>query len=89
MPVGVAKNLTLASKIEGHTAGDFRRSWCERGLDAGLVGAVTVFVLLPPRMGLTVNWYAANPGFHPIPPGYGSPWGYVAGGVHPGVFPGV
>ncbi|MFM2094830.1 MAG: hypothetical protein RIS70_1954, partial [Planctomycetota bacterium] len=22
-----------------------------------------------------VNWYAANPGFHPIPVGYGLPWG--------------
>ena len=26
-------------------------------------------------MGLQVEWYAANPGFHPIPPGYGLPWG--------------
>jgi hypothetical protein len=22
-----------------------------------------------------VEWYSANPGFHPIPPGYGLPWG--------------
>ena len=26
-------------------------------------------------MALQVEWYAANPGFHPIPPGYGLPWG--------------
>jgi hypothetical protein len=26
-------------------------------------------------MGLSVRWYAANPNFHPIPPGYGLPWG--------------
>jgi hypothetical protein len=24
---------------------------------------------------LRVEWYAANPGFHEIPPGYGLPWG--------------
>ncbi len=24
---------------------------------------------------MRVEWYAANPGFHPIPPGYGLPWG--------------
>jgi hypothetical protein len=26
-------------------------------------------------MGLAVDWFAANPSFHPIPPGYGLPWG--------------
>ena len=26
-------------------------------------------------MTLMVNWYAANPGLHPIPVGYGLPWG--------------
>ena len=25
--------------------------------------------------GTEVEWFAANPGFHPIPPGYGLPWG--------------
>jgi len=29
-------------------------------------------------MAMKVNWYAANPGFHPIPPGYGLPWGTKA-----------
>src|SRR6185436_19652256 len=29
----------------------------------------------PPRCGLQVEWYAANPCFHPIPAGYGLPWG--------------
>ena len=29
----------------------------------------------PPRFGLQVEWYAANPNFHPIPAGYGLPWG--------------
>jgi hypothetical protein len=27
---------------------------------------------------MRVEWYAANPGFHPIPPGYGLPWGTKA-----------
>ena len=31
--------------------------------------------LLPATMGLQVEWYASNPGFYPIPPGYGLPWG--------------
>jgi hypothetical protein len=26
-------------------------------------------------MGIAVDWFAANPTFHPIPPGYGLPWG--------------
>jgi hypothetical protein len=29
-------------------------------------------------MTLKVNWYAANEGFHPVPPGYGLPWGTKA-----------
>ena len=41
-----------------------------------IVGAVTDYSpYYPPRIGLAVNWYAANPGFHPIPAGYGLPWG--------------
>ena len=26
-------------------------------------------------IGMTIRWYATNPGFHPIPAGYGLPWG--------------
>ena len=45
-------------------------------VDALVVGAVTDFSMYyPPRMGLRVQWYTANPCFHPIPPGYGLPWG--------------
>jgi hypothetical protein len=40
------------------------------------VGAVTDYsAYYPPRMSMKVNWYAANPAFHPILPGYGLPWG--------------
>lgn len=46
------------------------------GVDAVLHGSITDYdSYYPPRMTLKVNWYAANPGFHPIPPGYGLPWG--------------
>jgi hypothetical protein len=46
------------------------------GVDAVLVGSVTEYSpYYPPRIGLAVDWYAANPGYHSIPPGYGLPWG--------------
>jgi hypothetical protein len=46
------------------------------GADAIVTGVVTEFSpYYPPRCGLQVDWYAANPCFHPIPPGYGLPWG--------------
>ncbi len=46
------------------------------GVDAVLVGSVTDYqAYYPPRLSMKVNWYAANPGFHPILPGYGLPWG--------------
>ncbi len=46
------------------------------GVDAVLQGAVTDYdAYYPPRITLKVNWYAANEGFHPIPVGYGLPWG--------------
>ena len=41
-------------------------------VDAVVIGAVTDYSpYYPPRCALQVEWYAANPGFHPIPPGYG------------------
>ncbi|MEX0641472.1 MAG: hypothetical protein WD468_02160 [Pirellulales bacterium] len=46
------------------------------GADAIVTGVVTEFSpYYPPRLGLQVDWYAASPCFHPIPPGYGLPWG--------------
>lgn len=49
------------------------------GVDALVIGTVNEYTpYYPPRLGLKVNWYAANPGFHPIPPGYGLPWGTPA-----------
>jgi hypothetical protein len=49
------------------------------GVDAIVTGIVTEFSpYYPPRLGMQVDWYAANPCFHPIPPGYGLPWGTTA-----------
>ncbi len=45
-------------------------------VDAVVIGVVTDYTpYYPPRCGMQVEWYSANPGFHPIPPGYGLPWG--------------
>ncbi len=55
---------------------DFQAFAQALGVDVVLVGAVTDYdPFYPPRMSMKVNWYAANPGFHPVLPGYGLPWG--------------
>ena len=55
---------------------DFQQFAKHLGVDAVLQGAITDYdPYYPPRMALKVNWYASNPGFHPIPVGYGLPWG--------------
>ena len=76
MPVGVARTYLQVSGVEPHSAEDFQALARQLGVDAVVVGAITEYSsYYPPRMGLAVNWYAANPCFHPIPPGYGLPWG--------------
>lgn len=48
-------------------------------VDAVVVGSVTDYdPYYPPRMAMTTRWFAANPAFHPVPPGYGLPWGTKA-----------
>lgn len=77
MPVGVAvRRLEALGSRDYNEAEDFQQLARELGVDAVVVGAVTDFnEYYPPRMGIATNWYAANPSFHPIPPGYGLPWG--------------
>ena len=80
MPVGVAKQMLAASIAasgnEPRTGSDFQRLAEQMGVDAVLVGSITEYSpYYPPRLGLAVDWYAANPGYHPIPAGYGLPWG--------------
>ena len=80
MPVGVAKQMLAASiaatGTEPRGGAEFQRLARQMGVDAVLVGSITEYSpYYPPRIGLAVDWYAANPSFHPIPPGYGLPWG--------------
>ena len=81
LPTGVVENqwMVFESNVlrrPASTADDFQRFAQYLGVDAVLQGAVTDYTpYYPPRLALKVNWYAANPGFHPIPAGYGLPWG--------------
>ena len=79
VPVGVVERAMADHKIALHGPEDARRLAQLLDVDAIVLGAVTAFPpYYPPRMALQVEWYAANPGFHPIPPGYGLPWGTPA-----------
>lgn len=76
MPVGVAKQMVIASGITPQSPEDFQSLARYLDVDAIVIGSVTEYdAYYPPRMGLAVRWYAANPSYHPIPPGYGLPWG--------------
>ena len=76
MPVGAAKSYLQTVGREPQSGADFQQLARTMGVDAVIVGAVTEYTpYYPPRMAMSVDWYAANPGFHPIPTGYGLPWG--------------
>lgn len=76
LPIGVVDNYLSRRPIPVNQAPDFQQMARDLGVDAVVVGSITDYdPYYPPRMGLAVRWYAANPGFHPIPPGYGLPWG--------------
>ena len=84
VPIGVVESqlpqfeqMALGHPIQ--TSEDFQKFAQFLGVDAVLQGSITEYdPYYPPRMTLKVNWYAANPGFHPIPVGYGLPWGTKA-----------
>jgi len=76
LPVGVVERKMVQHKLSLGSPDDARKLAQLLGVDAVVVGAVTDFTAYyPPRCGLQVEWYAANPCFHEIPPGYGLPWG--------------
>jgi hypothetical protein len=76
VPLGVVEAAIRDGHITLRGAEDARRLAQTLGVDAVVIGAVTDFYpYYPPRCAMRVEWYAANPGFHPIPPGYGLPWG--------------
>lgn len=76
VPLGVVEEAIIAHQIDLSDAGAARRLAQLLGVDAVVIGAVTDYQpYYPPRCGLRIEWYTANPGFHEIPPGYGLPWG--------------
>jgi hypothetical protein len=80
LPVGVVEHAMQQYGISfagGQIGPDHARKLAQvLGVDAVVIGAVTDYSpYYPPRVGIAVEWYAANPGFHPIPAGYGLPWG--------------
>jgi hypothetical protein len=76
VPLGVTQQFIASSGITGTQRDDFRKLAQFMEVDAVVVGSVTEYdPYYPPKIGLAVDWYAANPAFHPIPPGYGLPWG--------------
>jgi len=76
VPLGVVEEAILDHRVDLSHPGEARRLAHILGVDAVAIGSVTDYSpYYPPRCGLRVEWYAANDGFHEIPPGYGLPWG--------------
>ncbi len=76
VPVGVVEQAIQQTNNRLSGPEDARRLAQHLQVDAIVVGAMTDYSpYYPPRMTMQVEWYAANPGLHPIPPGYGLPWG--------------
>ena len=76
VPLGVVEEAIIAHRIDLSRPGEARRLGQLLGVDAVAIGAVIDYAeYYPPRVGMRVEWYAANPGFHEIPAGYGLPWG--------------
>jgi hypothetical protein len=76
VPLGVVEEAILEHRVDLSHAGEARRLAHILNVDAIAIGSVTDYnPFYPPRCGMRVEWYAANPGFHEIPPGYGLPWG--------------
>jgi hypothetical protein len=76
VPVGIVEKAIEAYHISLGSAAEVRKLAQILEVDAVVIGSVTDFTMYyPPRVAMQVEWYAANPCFHPIPPGYGLPWG--------------
>jgi hypothetical protein len=76
VPLGVVEEAIVRNHINLSSPAEARRLAQVLNVDAVVIGAVTDYSpYYPPRCGLRVEWYAANPGYHEIPPGYGLPWG--------------
>ncbi|GHT26108.1 hypothetical protein FACS18942_02900 [Planctomycetales bacterium] len=67
----LAKNLQRFENVE-----DLRYLATLLNVDVVVIGKLHDFSgYYPPRLKLETNWYAKNPYLHPIPIGYGLPWG--------------
>ncbi len=76
LPIGAVKQRLAQYRGPLASGEDFQAFAQALGVDVVMVGSVTDYdAYYPPRMSLKVNWYAANPGFHPVEVGYGLPWG--------------
>jgi hypothetical protein len=76
VPIGVVEEALRAHGLSLDRPADARKLAQILHVDAVAVGAVTDFTpYYPPRCALAVEWYAADPAFQPVPPGYGLPWG--------------
>ena len=79
VPIGIVESKLQECGLSLGKAEDARKLARELEVDAVVVGAITDYSpYYPPRCALRVEWYAANPCFHPIPAGYGLPWGHPA-----------
>ncbi|QEG34004.1 hypothetical protein [Bythopirellula goksoeyrii] len=75
VPVGVVEEAIINHRVDLSGPGEARRLAKILGVDAVVIGSVTDYSpYYPPRCGLRVDWYTANPGYHEIPAGYGLPW---------------
>ena len=76
MPVSLVDTAVRTYGLRLEKEKDVRRLAQILEVDAVVAGVVTEYTpYYPPRMTIKVAWFAANPNFHPIPAGYGLPWG--------------
>lgn len=76
VPVATVQEVITRNRLRLGSAEEVRQLAQLLEVDAVVVGAITDYnPYYPPRFGLQVRWYTANPCLHPIPPGYGLPWG--------------
>jgi hypothetical protein len=76
VPLAVTETAMRQHRLDLNQPAEARRLAQILGVDAVVVGAVTDYSpYYPPRLGLHVQWWAADPRILAIPPGYGLPWG--------------
>ena len=76
VPVSLVQKHIQTYNVKLNSPEDMQKLARDLGVDAVILGVITDYdAWYPPRLGLQTQWYSANPGFHPIPPGYGLPWG--------------